>query len=377
MKKILIIYSEYTGHGHKSANEALVNAFNKIYGDNITCKSVNGFKLGSPHFRVTEKLYNSCVKYLPDIWGKFFLLSNTNPATLNKIISIDIERKFLKLIEKYQPDLILSVHPLFNGSILNILEKNKLNIKMYSLLTDLVSVTNIWLDNRADRIISPSNEATEFIIENNIDKDKIATFGIPVRDHFKSPFDNLEDIRKNTNINGKLRVLILNNTEKSKRIFYMIKKLHEKYDCDVTVVCGRNKNNYKKLKSRLKHYQREVNVIGYTKELFKLFYDNDILITRCGSLSIVEAINCIIPIISMGALPGQEEGTPMYLEKNGMGYSTSSTDDIFNKIDLLIANNREGLVKMREAQFNYYGRNVTDKIVKYIADDILGNEVKN
>ena len=79
----------------------------------------------------------------------------------------------------------------------------------------------------------------------------------------------------------------------------------------------------------------------------------------------------------MGALPGQEEGTPMYLEKNGMGYSTSSTDDIFNKIDLLIANNREGLVKMREAQFNYYGRNVTDKIVKYIADDILGNEVKN
>ena len=153
----------------------------------------------------------------------------------------------------------------------------------------------------------------------------------------------------------------------------MIRNLHEKYDCDVTVVCGRNKNNYKKLKYRLRNYQREVNVIGYTKELFKLFYDNDILITRCGSLSIVEAINCIIPIISMGALPGQEEGTPMYLEENGLGYSTSSTDDIFNKIDLLIANNREGLVKMREAQFNYYGRNVTDKIVKYIADDLLGS----
>ncbi|WP_297277191.1 glycosyltransferase [uncultured Brachyspira sp.] len=373
MKKILIIYSEYTGHGHKSANEALANAFHKIYGEEIVCKSINGFKLGDFEMISAERLYNICVKYFPNIWGKIFNFSNNGSITVNKQISRKIKRRFLKIIDSYKPDLILSVHPLFNGSILNVLEKNKLDTKMYILLTDLVSVTNIWLDNRADRIISPSKEATDFIINNNIDKDKVVTFGIPVRDHFKAPFDSLEELKKNTNINGKLRVLILNNTERSKRIFYMIRNLHEKYDCDVTVVCGRNKNNYKKLKYRLRNYQREVNVIGYTKELFKLFYDNDILITRCGSLSIVEAINCIIPIISMGALPGQEEGTPMYLEENGLGYSTSSTDDIFNKIDLLIANNREGLVKMREAQFNYYGRNVTDKIVKYIADDLLGS----
>ena len=72
----------------------------------------------------------------------------------------------------------------------------------------------------------------------------------------------------------------------------------------------------------------------------------------------------------MGALPGQEEENPIYIQQNGLGLDSKSTDDIFNKIDLLIANNREKLVKMREAQFDYYGRNVRDDIVKYLADNI-------
>lgn len=87
----------------------------------------------------------------------------------------------------------------------------------------------------------------------------------------------------------------------------------------------------------------------------------------------VEAINCIIPIISMGALPGQEEDTPLYLENNNLGYDTSSTDDIFNKINLLLENNRERLLKIREAQFNYYGRDVTPKIVEYIANQLIND----
>lgn len=262
---------------------------------------------------------------------------------------------------------------MFNGSILNILERNNIHIKFYTLITDLISVSKIWLDNRTNKIISPSKEATEFIINNGIDKDKILTFGIPVRNHFISKYKTIDEIRANTNFNNKLRILILNNTEKSKRIFYMIKNIHEKFDCDITVVCGRNKNSYIRIKNRLKNYDKPVNIIGYTKELFNLFYNNDVLITRCGTLSVVEAINCIIPIISMGALPGQEEDTPLYLENNNLGYDTSSTDDIFNKINLLLENNRERLLKIREAQFNYYGRDVTSKIVEYIANQLIND----
>ena len=374
MKKIIIISSEYTGHGHKSVHTAIVEGFERLYKDKIECKVINGFKLGDLELVAMERLYNVCIKYFPNMWGKFFNLSNNDSGSVNRKITRKIRRRLLKKIEQYKPDLILSVHPLFNGSVLDILKKYHPEIKFYTLITDIVSVTHIWLDNRVDKIISPSIEASNFIAENGVDKDKILTFGIPERENFTAAYSNIEDLRKNTNLNGKLKVLLLNNSERSKRIFYIIRKLHEKYDCDVTVVCGRNKNNYKRIKRRLRNYQKEVNVIGYSKELFKLLQDNDILITRCGSLSIVEGINCLIPIVSMGALKGQEEGTPIYLEENGMGYNTVSTDDIFNKIDLLLENGREKLLKTREAQFNYYGRNAREKVVNFIAGELLKNE---
>ena len=374
MKKIIIISSEYTGHGHKSVHTAIVEGFERLYKDKIECKVINGFKLGDLELVAMERLYNVCIKYFPNMWGKFFNLSNNDSGSVNRKITRKIRRRLLKKIEQYKPDLILSVHPLFNGSVLDILKKYHPEIKFYTLITDIVSVTHIWLDNKVDKIISPSIEASNFIAENGVDKDKILTFGIPERENFTAAYSNIEDLRKNTNLNGKLKVLLLNNSERSKRIFYIIRKLHEKYDCDVTVVCGRNKNNYKRIKRRLRNYQKEVNVIGYSKELFKLLQDNDILITRCGSLSIVEGINCLIPIVSMGALKGQEEGTPIYLEENGMGYNTVSTDDIFNKIDLLLENGREKLLKTREAQFNYYGRNAKEKVVNFIAGELLKNE---
>ena len=67
------------------------------------------------------------------------------------------------------------------------------------------------------------------------------------------------------------------------------------------------------------------------------------------------------------------EDTPVYLENNNLGYDTSSTNDIFNKINLLLENNRERLLKIREAQFNYYGRDVTPKIVEYIANQLIND----
>ena len=176
---------------------------------------------------------------------------------------------------------------------------------------------------------------------------------------------------KNTNINGTLKILLLNNSERTKRLMHIIDGLYERYKCEVTVVCGRNEKTFNKLNKVYSSKEHKPIIMGYTQELPKLFHENDILITRSGPTAIIEAINCLIPIVSMGALPGQEEENPIYIDNNGLGYDTSSTDDIFNKIDLLIANNRENLVKMREKQFEYYGRDVREKIVKYIADSIL------
>lgn len=371
MKKILIISSEYTGHGHKSVHTALQQGFQKLYNDKIECKVVNGFKFGGPDLMASERLYNTCVKYFPDIWNRLFRFSFKNKNLLNRKNSISIKRRFIKLLKNYNPDIIVNVHPMFSGSLLNIIESMKLDIKFFILITDLITISKMWFDNRAYKIISPSLEATEYMIKNGIDSKKIVTFGLPVREGFNSPISNLEDIREKTNTKDKLNILILNNSERTKRLIYIIKNLYSRFDCNVTVVCGRNKKTFEKLTSFFEPRTYSPNIIGYTTELPTLFHTNDILITRSGPTAIIEGVNCLIPIVSMGALPGQEEENPIFLNRNGLGYDTSSTDDIFDKISLLIENDRENLIKMREAQFNYNGRDVREKIIHYIADEIL------
>lgn len=377
MKKILIISSEYTGHGHKSVHTSLLQGFKTLYNEEIECKVVNGFTLGGPDLIAAERLYNTCIKYFPKLWNNIFRFSFKNKNFINKHNSRTIKRRFLKIIKTYNPDIIVNVHPMFSGSLLNVLKKKNINTKFFIIITDLITITKLWFDNRADKIISPSIEASEYMMKNGIDKDKIITFGLPVREGFDALLKSKEEIRENTNINDTLKILLLNNSEKTKRLIYIINGLYNRYKCEVTVVCGRNKKTYEKLKEFFSSRSYSPNIIGYTQELPKLFHENDILITRSGPTAIIEAVNCLIPVVSMGALPGQEEENPIYLNRNGLGYNTSSTDDIFNKIDLLIENNRENLIKVRENQFSYYGRDVREKIVKYIADELFDDNIEN
>ena len=371
MKKVLIISSEYTGHGHKSVHTSLLQAFESLYKGEIECKVINGFTLGGPDLIAAERLYNTCIKYFPKLWNNIFKFSFKNKNFINRHNSLTIKRRFLRIIKNYKPDIIVNVHPMFSGSLLNVLKKKNIDIKFIIIITDLITITKLWFDNRADKIISPSNEASEYMMKNGIDREKIVTFGLPVREGFYSLFSSKEEIREKTNISGTLKILLLNNSEKVKRLIYIINGLYSRFKCEVTVVCGRNERTYDKLREFFSSRSYSPTIIGYTNELPRLFHENDILITRSGPTAIIEAVNCLIPVVSMGALPGQEEENPIYLNRNGLGYNTSSTDDIFNKIDLLIQNNRENLIKIRENQFDYYGRNVREKIVKYIADSIL------
>ena len=73
-------------------------------------------------------------------------LGETNPKIQNTLNAKNVKEKLIIIIIRYL-----------------IIEKKKLNIKLFIIITDLITITKIWFDNRADRIISPSKEATEYI----------------------------------------------------------------------------------------------------------------------------------------------------------------------------------------------------------------------
>lgn len=374
-KRILIVTSEHTGHGHKSVSSALDKEFNKKYSNSIEVRVVNAFAVGGLFYRTVERLYNPCVKYLPHIWKTIFSLSSLFPGFANKLNAILSGGFFLVLFKFYKPDLILSLHPMYTGSLINVLQFSKLdNIKFYALTTDLLGLTRIWIDKRADYMIASSKEGQLEMYKNGVSKDKCVCFGLPLREGFvNEKIKSKDDIDKFTNREGKIKILVLNNSEKNKKLKYIVERLLDKYECNITVICGRSRHTYRYMTEAFKNFENRIDIVSYVADMPKYLVEHDILITRCGPTAIIEAINCLIPIISMGALPGQEEPNPAFVEKNNYGLNTKNTDDILHKIDLLLKDNRKRLIEIRKSQFDYEGRNATENVVKFIASNIAKN----
>ncbi|WP_228409599.1 MGDG synthase family glycosyltransferase [Radiobacillus deserti] len=147
-KKILVISSDNTGHGHKSITEAICE---KVHiDDNVLVEVVDGFSLGGKLLFGIGKSYGPITRYSEGLWKFIWNMSALKAPLVNKLIEKLIQKNFLKLIDKVQPDLILSVHPNFNGSVLNILEKHKIQIPFYTLIADLVNIYPLWADPRVD-----------------------------------------------------------------------------------------------------------------------------------------------------------------------------------------------------------------------------------
>ena len=182
-KKVLIISSDNTGHGHKSITESLCEKIEMDHDAKIHV--VDGFSLGGPFLLIILENHTDPLREKQKIYGKWCIIYHPIILRLvNNFIEILIRNRFLKLLDEVKPDLILSVHPNFNGSILNILEKQYIKIPFMTLIADLVNISPLWMDARADYIISPTIEAREKCIEYGIPAENIKVMGFPVRSRF-------------------------------------------------------------------------------------------------------------------------------------------------------------------------------------------------
>jgi len=68
---------------------------------------------------------------------------------------------------------------------------------------------------------------------------------------------------------------------------------------------------------------------------------SDILVTKAGPVTIMEAISKELPIIITGFIPGQEEGNVEYVKSCNLGYVINKKSEIVDIIRRVINNGSE------------------------------------
>lgn len=363
--KMLFISADSTGNGHKSITEALRYQIKRLDA-HMQIKVIDGFSMGNSFFRALSNLYNPIAVKTPLIWGWLYRMANHMTKPINVLCAWIIKKKFLHILEEEQPDIIVSVHAVFAGSVTRIIEKNNLNIPVILFIADLDNVSNLWADPRAKYILCPTVESKESMESLGIPSEKLNVVGFPVREEFCVDIPNMDEEGKEP-VNDRISILFINGSQGSGQVLKMAKELLENIDCRITIITGKNEGLKQQLQKELADYPEErVNVTGFTKDIKSLMVEADILVLRASPNVLMEAVNLSKPIIVIGALKGQEEKNPEFIERYQLGCICRNYQNIVGIVNELYSSDRKKLLTLKNNLVHFRNPEVAYNIAEFI-----------
>jgi 1,2-diacylglycerol 3-beta-galactosyltransferase len=275
--KVLFLSSD-TGGGHRASAESLAKQFELLFPGS----SYDLLDLATEAYLPP---YNSIVPYYkhlsshPTQWKILYGVSNSRVMdrvveTNIKVMTVMCERSIRKRIKSYNPDVVVSVHPLQTSvpilSCAKISHETGKHLPMFTVVTDLGSAHRTWFANGVEKMFVGSKQIYKLAKERRIPDDKLVLIGLPIRHDFAIESENLGDrmspqgkayqqqvrtrVGLPTPVNRKT-LLVMGGGEGVGSLSNIVDALYvelvkQGIDAIIMVVCGRNDKLKKSLETR-------------------------------------------------------------------------------------------------------------------------------
>ena len=143
----------------------------------------------------------------------------------------------------------------------------------------------------------------------------------------------------------------------------IINKLLKVDNSRISVIAGRNTKLKELLEYEFSTCKDRVTVYGFVKDMEMLLTTHDVGIVRGSPNVLMECINCTLPVVITGTLPGQEEGNIDFILANKLGVLWHKKHSFSAVINSLLRNDREKLIEIKENQLKFRDLNAASKIV--------------
>lgn len=377
---ILLFYASY-GSGHLSAATAIEQYIREHYPDAKTLKIDCVEYINKSINKISTSAYKSIILKTPMLWGQVYkLLKNDTILDITQFSNRFMAKKIFTLFEDFEPDLVISCHPL-GGQITSFLKSHKkTNCKLATVMTDFASHKQ-WLIGKdyTDYFFVSNIEMKTSLISEGIYPNKIYVSGIPISPNFYKNYDK-ENIYKSLNIEKNKKNIIFFGggslgLSSSSNIQAILTSLLQATDesHQIIIISGKNQKLYNDFQKTINntYHKSQIKLIDFTTELPELLPITSFVITKPGGLTITECISTNVPIILINPIPGQEKENAQYIADNKMGIwikATKPTSEYFQEI----FNDTKLIEEIKENQKKYSHINSTKNIC-----DILINENKS
>lgn len=243
-------------------------------------------------------------------------------------------KKFLKQINDFQPDTIISTH-----FLPQLIFPKKFSTPTSVVITDY-HAHRIWLAPKIKNFFVATEE-----IKNDLEKlyslgEKTTVSGMPIHPNFFKE-KNTDKLKKKLNIENNLPIILImpascgeiNAKEAIAAIF--------SYNKNINVVAISGKNNkrvWNDIKALKDSGQKNFTILKNSPHVDEWMRIADIIVSKAGGLTISEVMHLQKPLVVVNPIPGQEDYNATYLEKNHYCLKANSSEDLAKKIQLLLAN---------------------------------------
>lgn len=307
----VLFLSADTGGGHRASAESLAAQF-QLQFPGSTYSLLNVLADASFYSNM-EELYKDMSSH-PNQWKAFYYFTNTPAISFigNMHIKLAEEPKIREKIKRYNPDVVVSVHPLMNSvpliSCRKIAEETGKPLPFFTVVTDLGSGHALWFANQAEKIFVASEQIKAIAkLRGKVPDEKFVDFGLPIRHDFALQAANLGDrtseagreyqhtIRMHLGLTFPERktLLVMGGGEGVGSLSNIVDALYAQcvamnIDVNIFVVCGRNT----KLKQELEVRDWDYVMYKYHEQKIKeqptsLEYSSSKCFTKTNSLAAI------------------------------------------------------------------------------------------
>ena len=290
--------------------------------------------------RRLTSLYSPIIRRSRPLWGAVYYGSNFRGsfAALQAALGPQVRRVLEGLLERHDPDLVLSVHPLVNHVAARAIRRSGRRRGLMVVVTDLAECHRGWSYPKADLTVVPSRRAYAECRRHRVPAERLRVLGLPVSLRFRpaAPGEQAALRRRYRLEEERFTVLVAGGGEGVGGLIARIRALClEPHDWQVIAVCGRNE----RLRRRLQrvHLNTPTALLGFVSDMPELMRASDLVVTKAGPGAIAEALASDLPLLITSHLPGQETPNISFVTSAGVGLYVPRADALLESVTRLAA----------------------------------------
>ena len=327
-----------TGGGHRSAAVALSAALDQISGGTLSWAIEDILRLTDfPLVRDAPEHYDKLSTRWLRLYDLTFQLTNTTRTVdmLSRLVFMTARRNLGRALERRRPRLVVSTHPLVHRLVVWSRRAYRLPFRVITCVTDLVSLHASWSYPGVDLALVPTDEAFQAMLRRGMRPSQMRRTGFPVHPKFVDYRGDQGVARRALGLSAdRFTILVTAGGVGSGRLGELVVSLEQTCPMhQLLVVTGKNRAVYEELTSRVR--APNSHIFGFVDNMEVLMAASDMVVTKAGPGTLMEALVMRKPVAVTEAVGMQEQGNIDFVLNYDLGRFCPTTERIVDAVQEL------------------------------------------